>query len=127
MYFPPQDIEIISYHLEERFTRSFFDTCFEIEGMTSVKKQMLLRIAFSSLPPEECYVEIGTYTGKSLISAAKGNLTRRCYACDNFSEFQATNSYEILLNNLRRHGMVDRVTFFDADFKSILLKFRTRV
>jgi predicted O-methyltransferase YrrM len=88
--------------------------------MTSIKKQRLLRTAFSCLPPGEAYLEIGTFQGKSLLSAMAGNPRRPVYACDNFSEFQDRNSLQRLTANLRDHDAVERVTFFDGDFRAIL-------
>jgi predicted O-methyltransferase YrrM len=119
-YFPSNEIHSISVHLEDKFTRSFFDPCFFIDGMISIKKQKLLNIAFSCLEMNECYLEIGTYTGKSLISAMINNNEHKVYACDNFSEFNNTNSIEILMRNLDFYGLKDKVTFYNADFRNIL-------
>lgn len=121
-YFPKHEIGKVSTHFEDKFTRSFFDPCFTVEGMTSIKKQMLLKIAFSCLFEDECYLEIGTYTGKSLISALKNNVSRKCYACDNFSQFTDSNSLEILINNLAQYSVRDKIIFFNSDYRSILLK-----
>ncbi len=90
--------------------------------MTSIKKQKLLNLAFSCLDASECYLEVGTYLGKSLISAMLGNPRRRVFACDNFSEFTATNSYEQLKRNLEAYNLLEQVDFFNADFPSVLTK-----
>lgn len=91
-----------------------------VPGMTSLKKQRLLRLAFSCIGPGECYLEVGTFLGKSLISAARGNGNPPIYACDNFSEFGHYNSPEALRSNLERYGLAESVTFFDADFREVL-------
>ncbi|MBI4743226.1 MAG: class I SAM-dependent methyltransferase [Actinobacteria bacterium] len=90
--------------------------------MISVKKQKLLNIAFSCLDDNECYLEIGTYLGKSLISAMLQNPTRKVYACDNFSEFTPSNSFEKLQNNLHEYKLDRNVIFYNSDFLEILNK-----
>ena len=84
--------------------------------MISVKKQKLLNIAFACVDPGECYVEVGTYTGKSLISAMLNNEPSTVYACDNFSEFQETNSLSVLRQNLEHYELSEGVTFYNGDF-----------
>ena len=103
-----------------RFLRRWFDPCPAVQGMSSVKKLKLLRNAYSFLPPDECYLEIGTFVGKSLISAMVNNEPRTTYACDNFSQFNDVSSEKILLENLRKYGLKDRVTFYNNDFRKIL-------
>ncbi|MRR52169.1 MAG: class I SAM-dependent methyltransferase, partial [Rhodocyclaceae bacterium] len=102
------------------FWRKFFDPCSDVPGMVSVKKQRLLHLAFSFLDADECYLEVGTYQGKSLISAVKGNPRRQVYAVDNFTEFTASNTEQLLRANLARHGLADRVTFHNADFRAVV-------
>src|SRR5262249_15938337 len=97
-----------------------------VQGMTAPKNQKLLRLPFSSLGPAEPYLppeaypEVGTYQGKTLISALLGNPQRPAYACDNFSEFLGPDSRAILYPNLARSGLAGRVTFLDADFRQVL-------
>jgi len=92
--------------------------CPDVEGKTSIKKQRLLNLAFGFLEDTEGYLEIGTYHGKSLISAILGNPLRPVFACDNFSEFDV-NSLEITRANLARYGLLERVTFYDCDFLQV--------
>ncbi|MCU0606087.1 MAG: class I SAM-dependent methyltransferase [Candidatus Edwardsbacteria bacterium] len=100
------------------FWRRFFDPCPDVPGMISVKKQRLLNLAFSFLAAGECYLEVGTYQGKSLISAVKGNPPRPVHAVDNFTEFTAANTQQLLMANLARYGMGDKVKFHNADFRT---------
>ncbi|MBX7259599.1 MAG: class I SAM-dependent methyltransferase, partial [Candidatus Hydrogenedentes bacterium] len=96
------------------------DACPEVDGMISIKKQRLLNLAFSFLQPDECYLEVGTYKGKSLISAMQNNPWRPVVACDNFVQFQALgNSREELRTNLARYGFEDHVIFYDCDFREV--------
>lgn len=94
------------------------DNCPNIEGMTSPRKQCLLNIAYGLLAEDEAYLEVGTYHGKSLISAMLNNPSRATYACDNFSEFDV-NCFNITKDNLLLYGFQNRVTFFDMDFHNI--------
>jgi predicted O-methyltransferase YrrM len=94
------------------------DPCPDVVGMASISKLRLLNAAFYCLEPTECYLEVGTYNGKSLISAALGNPPRAMYACDDFSEFTNSNSAAILDANLRRYSLREAVKFFDGDFRT---------
>jgi len=94
------------------------DLCPDVEGQLSLKKQQLLNLAYRLLPPDEAYLEVGTYHGKSLLSALIGSPLRPTYACDNFSEFDV-NSLSITLENLHTYNLAEAVTFYDCDFREI--------
>ena len=100
------------------FVAHRIDLCPDVQGMLSLRKQRLLNRAFSLLPPGECYFEVGTYHGKSLISAMLNNPARPVYAADNFSEFEG-NSLQVLMDNLGKYGLRDKMTFYDADFHKV--------
>lgn len=119
-FFPINELSNATVLFEDRFMRSFFDPCFSVNGMSSIKKQMLLGLAAQGVSPDECYLEIGTYTGKSLISAMLSGSACTYYACDNFSLFKETNSLSTLVENLKRYKLEDRVTLFNDDFRQIL-------
>jgi len=121
-YFPAHEHDHVSAIFEEKFIRAFYDPCFDVEGMTSIKKQILLKLAFAAIEDGECYLEIGTYQGKSLISAVKDNSFHPVFACDNFSEFANTNSLERLRENLKKHGLLDSVRVLDSDFRNIMTR-----
>lgn len=94
------------------------DLCPDVYGMLSLKKQRLLNLAFSMLPEGEAYLEVGTYMGKSLLSAMIGNPRRPVYAVDNFSQFEE-NSFPVLKDNLERYGLYERVHFCNGDFREV--------
>ena len=125
--FPKKTISSPFFLYENKFLRRFFDPCPTVEGMLSVKKSRLLNIAFSCINVDECYLEVGTYLGKSLISAMVGNLERTVFACDNFSEFTSTNSFEKLMANLRRYHLEEKVTVYNADLRETLSKIKIPV
>lgn len=98
--------------------REAIDLCPDVEGMLSIKKQQLVNLGYSLLDDGEAYLEVGTFQGKSLVSAMLGNSPRPTFACDNFSEFD-TNSFAITQQNLAKYGLRDRVVFYDCDFTRI--------
>ena len=95
------------------------DLCPDVPGMLSLRKQQLLNMAFALIPEGEAYLEVGTYMGKSLISAMAGNYPRPVYAVDNFSEFEE-NSYEVLRSYLESYGVFDDICFCNGDFREVL-------
>ena len=97
------------------------DLCPDVEGMLSIRKQRLLNMAFDLLPENECYFEVGTYQGKSLLSAMLGNPPRKVYAADDFSLFDV-NTLAITLGNLEKYQLREQVTFFDCDFRNVLTR-----
>jgi hypothetical protein len=56
----------------------------EVEGMSSPRVCNLLNQLVRSLDEDEHYLEIGTWKGRTLISAAYENQGKVCYACDKF-------------------------------------------
>lgn len=110
---------------------SLADPCPDISGMASVKKLKLLNLAVASLPKDgsECYLEVGTYRGKSLVAALAGNPDVPAVACDNFSEFEQEENprnHLALVGNLRKYGLSDRVRFFNCHFRDLLLSWREK-
>ncbi|GMU91446.1 MAG: hypothetical protein AMXMBFR4_05040 [Candidatus Hydrogenedentota bacterium] len=111
-------MNVPTYEFWDPIVCSKMDLCPDIQGMLSIKKQKLLNLAFNMLGENEAYLEIGTYHGKSLISAMIGNPARPVFACDNFSQFE-DNSLETAISNLERYGLRDRVIFYNADFRTV--------
>lgn len=114
--------------LRTRILRHLVDPCPDVAGMASPRKMRLLKLAVSLLPADgsECYLEVGTYQGKSLIAALKGNPGRRGVCVDNFSEFNEASdrpdNLAILRQNLKRHSLESRVTVFEADFRDLFAR-----
>ncbi len=106
-----------------------FDPLRDIDGMISVKKQRLLNLAYAHVAPNEAYLEVGTWLGKSLLAAMQHNIPRPTFACDDFSEYDYTRGRQVDLEtvfrrNLKRHGMDSSATFYNAPFREILNKER---
>src|SRR5262249_6367525 len=103
----------------------------DVFGMASAKKLKLLNVAVSHLPQDgsECYFEVGTFQGKSLVAAALGNPTAMIVACDNFSLFEDPTdpkNQRRLIGNLAAHGLAHSVHFFDEDFRKTVASWRER-
>jgi len=63
------------------------------------------------------YLEIGTYQGSSIISAAIFNNNVRCIAIDNFSQFDNNGvNKSILLNNIK-NAEINNIELIDKDYK----------
>lgn len=56
----------------------------DIEGLSSPRVCAFLNQLVAHMEPDEIYLEIGTWKGRTLLSAAHGNAGRRCVACDKF-------------------------------------------
>ena len=102
------------------------DPCPDVAGMASIKKLKLLNLAARCLPKNsrECYLEVGSFQGKSLVAALIGNSHVHAVACDNFTLFDDPNSprnFDILKQNLARYQLSERVQFFDCDFREVPL------
>jgi predicted O-methyltransferase YrrM len=103
------------------------DSCRDVHGMTSPRKLQLLNLAVRQLPTDgtECYFEVGTFQGKSLIGALLGNPRRRAVACDNFTLFDEPGNPKNKLRleqNLARYGLGEQVQFYDCDFEQLIGK-----
>jgi predicted O-methyltransferase YrrM len=107
------------------------DPCPDVKGMASPRKLRMLNIAVSLLPADQsqCYCEIGTFIGKSLIGALINNPQRCAIACDNFSQFDSKENpqnHSILMRNLQKHGLAEQVRFHNGDFPQLFADWNAR-
>ncbi len=56
----------------------------EVEGLSDPKICNLLNRLVAAMPADQKYLEIGTFKGLTLCSAAYGNKGKHCIACDKF-------------------------------------------
>ena len=75
----------------------------EVEGLATPNTLALVHHAVSLLDPGECFVEVGTFRGASLIAALLGNENKEAVALDSFTMRDA--SPEGLEDNLARFGL----------------------
>lgn len=81
---------------------------FKFRGMSSPRTAKLLNFAVGCMTKDECYVEIGTFTGYTLLSAQLEN-SRHVIGIDNFalwlcSEGKTVAPYELLKSNVNRYA-----------------------
>jgi hypothetical protein len=90
----------------------------EVDGMSSPKVCNLLNRLVASMGPDEHYLEIGTWKGRTLLSAAHGNLGRLCFGCDKirlwgrFTGFGFEVRRSLLANVARHRGRGAEVKLF---------------
>jgi len=56
----------------------------DVTGMSSPRVCALLNALVRRMDADECYLEVGTWQGLTLLSAALGNFGRTCIGCDKF-------------------------------------------
>jgi hypothetical protein len=80
----------------------------EVRGLSSPRVCNLLNALVRELDPSEAYLEIGTWQGLTLLSAALGNFGRTCIGCDKFRFYGRFTGWGLgarraLLRNIRRY------------------------
>lgn len=115
----------------QKFNQAFWDLCdprrdfsrfAEIKefstGMSSPKVAAMLALAASCLDPDEAYLEVGTYRGCSLTSAASGT-DNPVIGIDNFCQFDAEGVNKAQLDKtLEKYGKPN-IRFVEADFRAL--------
>jgi predicted O-methyltransferase YrrM len=98
----------------DRSLRPVLDT---VDGLSEENNLALIALAARHLEPGECYVEAGTYRGRSLIAAALSG-SAECIGIDNFS-FDDSDP-DALHANLERFGVAGRARMLDGDAADVL-------
>jgi hypothetical protein len=68
----------------------------------------------------ECYVEVGTYRGLTLLSVASANPTVTCYGIDNFSHHDQEGINEKLIRDRAARAGIRNATLIKSDFEDAL-------
>lgn len=102
----------------------------DVPGMSSAKVCRLLNRLVARMDPGEHYLEIGSWQGRTLLSAAMHNPDRLCVACDKFRPFGRYTGFGFrarrgLRQNLARYA-ADRATIHFYDMPSSRFFRRTR-
>jgi predicted O-methyltransferase YrrM len=108
-------------HSETPVDRRLQPLCEAVEGLSEENNLALLSLAASCLEEGECYVEAGSYRGRSLIAAALGG-AGTAIGIDNFSFDDSDPA--ALEANLERFGVADRVRVIDGDTVAVLREHR---
>lgn len=97
----------------------------DVEGLSSARVCNFLNQLVRHMAPGERYLEIGTFKGRTLISAAHGNFDRVCIGCDHFRFWGRYTGPGVLAkrafyDNVKRHrGHGARIEFFDMSSKRL--------
>jgi predicted O-methyltransferase YrrM len=96
----------------------------DIYGMTTENIQFLINELVSKFGKNGVYLEIGTFFGSSLLSAALFNPTTKCIGIDNFSQFKnSPQNMDILNNNLNKFD-IKNIEFYNLDYQIALKKLK---
>ena len=115
------DVEALAAELPRRFggdlhadhptDRSLAAIVAQVPGMSTEHALTVLDLAVGHLAPDECYLEVGSYRGRSLVGAMMAHPGRRAVAVESFAEFgvdPAASRREVDAT-LRQFGVADRV------------------
>ncbi len=102
---------------ETPLDRGLQPLCEGVEGLSEENNLALLALAAGCLDGGECYVEAGSYRGRSLIAAALGG-AEAAIGIDNFS-FDDSDPAG-LVANVERFGVGDRVRVIHGDTVAVL-------
>ncbi len=90
--------------------------------MTTAREVAVLNLAASLLPADECYVEVGSFKGRSICGVSRGVSDRTFIAIENFAEFGMTGAEARaeLMDNLERHCAGRDVRLVEGDAFALL-------
>lgn len=91
--------------------------CDEVEGMTTANTVAVLNLAARHLPPDEAYLEVGSFRGRSLCGAVRGVDDRTFIAIENFVEFgmMGVEARTALMSNIAQHAGGKDLTLLEGD------------
>jgi hypothetical protein len=97
----------------------------DIPGLSSPRVCHLLNRLVAGMAPGERYLEIGTYKGRTLLSAAHNNKGKICYACDKFRLWGKHTGFgfevrHTLKRNVERYKATSaEIRFFDMTSRAL--------
>ncbi len=126
------DVEALAVELPRRFggdlradhpiDRGLAPVVEQVAGMSTEHALTVLDLAVAHLGPGECYLEVGSYRGRSLVGAMLRNPAHRAVAVESFAEFgvDPASSRREVDATLRGFGVADRVDFQVGDAFALL-------
>jgi len=102
----------------------------DVRGLSSPRICHLLNQLVREMDAEECYLEIGTWQGLTLLSAALGNFGRTCIGCDKFRFWGRYTGLGLrarreLARNLRRYrGRTADIHFYHTTSQRLFAQAR---
>lgn len=93
----------------------------DVSGMSSENIRLFINEAVRRFAKNGVYLEVGTFQGCSLLSAALFNPSPRCIGIDNFSEFDQNNNNELILKkNLEKFHNPRNIEFYNQDYEECI-------
>jgi precorrin-6B methylase 2 len=104
-------------HPKDRRMRILKDN--QIFGMTTENIQFLINECVRITADSCVYLEIGTFLGSTIISAALYNSQARCISIDNFSQFRfkKNKNLAMLKENIQKFKDIRNIEFYCLDYK----------
>lgn len=99
-------------------SRDFHHFCHNIRGFGSPHTISIINTLLCDfMDPDECYLEVGTFCGRSLIAGLQNN-SICAYVIDDHiprgEDFDLAGEYD---SNITRYGLNERVTLFRQDYR----------
>lgn len=93
-----------------------------VNGYTSANELAVLNVAARVMPADECYLEVGSYKGRSMCAAVQGVTDKAFYVVENYLEFgmQGQEARAELEDNLRTHAAHADVRLIEGNCFSLL-------
>ncbi len=94
----------------------------EVQGMTTPSTMHLLNLAVQHMDANECYMEVGTWRGSTLIGALLGNDAFGIAIDDdtmNEHDGDTRSSQQVWRENVARFGLADRVEYVDCSVPAV--------
>ena len=102
----------------------------DVRGLSSPRVCNFLNQLVRHMDPHECYLEVGTWQGLTLLSAAYGNFGRTCIGCDKFRVWGrhtglGVRARRALERNVQRHrGRTADVLFHHTNSERLFAEAR---
>jgi len=105
-----------------RYPTPYMDVLDSVQGMTTPSTMHLLNTAVQCMGPNECYMEVGTWRGATLIGALLDN-DAEGIAIDNDTmnehDGDARSSQDVWRENVERFGMTARTEYVDCSVPAV--------
>lgn len=106
-----------------RDSKQYVEVLDAVDHMTTPSTMHLLNKAVRHLDGDECYLEVGTWRGSTLIGALLGNEDRHGYAIDDSSmtgfDEDGRASRDVWRENMEKWGLTSQTTYIDGCVPSI--------
>jgi hypothetical protein len=98
-----------------------------LEGLSGSRLIGALQRLAATLPPTQCYLEIGVYRGLTLLSVAGANRSVTCFGIDNFAFFDTDGKNKSIVEERMNELGVSNATLLDLDYEDALESLNTRI